>query len=47
MNDLKAIKEFLDQKNIAVAGVSRTKHKFGNAIFKELLKNIGYFYLNW
>jgi hypothetical protein len=38
MNDLKAIKEFLDQKNIAVAGVSRTKHKFGNAIFKELSK---------
>jgi predicted CoA-binding protein len=27
MNDLKAINEFLDQKNIAVAGVSRTKHK--------------------
>jgi hypothetical protein len=38
MNNLKVIKEFLDQKNIAVAGVSRTKHKFGNTIFKELEK---------
>jgi uncharacterized protein len=38
MNDLKAIKTFLQQKNIAVAGVSRTKHKFGNAIFKDLEK---------
>jgi predicted CoA-binding protein len=26
------------QKNIAVAGVSRKKQKFGNAIFKELVK---------
>ena len=38
MNNLKVIKEFLNQKNIAVAGVSRTKHKFGNTIFKELEK---------
>jgi uncharacterized protein len=38
MNDLKSIKEFLGQKNIAVAGVSRTRQKFGNAIFHELNK---------
>lgn len=38
MNKLKIIREFLDQKNIAVAGVSRTKHKFGNTIFRELEK---------
>ena len=38
MNDLKSINEFLAQKNIAVAGVSRTKHKFGNTIFQELDK---------
>jgi hypothetical protein len=38
MNDLKTINEFMGQKNIAVAGVSRTKHKFGNTIFKELAK---------
>ena len=38
MNDLKTINEFMGQKNIAVAGVSRTKHKFGNTIFNELAK---------
>ncbi len=38
MNDLKSINSFLSQKNIAVAGVSRTKHKFGNTIFNELEK---------
>jgi len=38
MATLKAIEEFTSQKNIAVAGVSRKKQKFGNAIYKELLK---------
>jgi predicted CoA-binding protein len=38
MTNLKAINEFMGQKNIAVAGVSRTKHKFGNTIFHELSK---------
>lgn len=38
MTNLKAINEFMGQKNIAVAGVSRTKHKFGNTIFHELRK---------
>jgi predicted CoA-binding protein len=38
MNNLKSIDEFMGQKHIAVAGVSRTKQKFGNAIFQELSK---------
>jgi hypothetical protein len=38
MTNLKAINEFMGQKNIAVAGVSRTKYKFGNTIFHELSK---------
>lgn len=33
-----SINDFLSQKNIAVAGVSRKKQKFGNAIYKELDK---------
>jgi predicted CoA-binding protein len=33
------INNFLEQKRIAVAGVSRNEKKFGNAIFKELKKN--------
>jgi uncharacterized protein len=32
------IKEFLAQKNIAVAGASRNPKKFGNIIFNDLLK---------
>ena len=38
MTSLKEIEVFFEQKNIAVAGVSRKKQKFGNAIFKELAK---------
>jgi len=38
MTSLKNINEFMSQKNIPVAGVSRTKHKFGNQIYKELGK---------
>ncbi len=38
MGNLNAINEFMGQANIAVAGVSRTKNKFGNTIFKELAK---------
>lgn len=39
MTSIKTIHEFLEQKNIAVAGVSLTKHKFGNAIYKQLKKH--------
>jgi uncharacterized protein len=38
MNYPNSISEFLKQKNIAIAGVSRTRHKFGNTIFKEMKK---------
>jgi predicted CoA-binding protein len=38
MTNLNAINEFMGQKNIAIAGVSRSKHKFGNTIFKELAR---------
>lgn len=38
MKSLKTIEGFMQQKNIAVAGVSRNKHKFGNTIFHELVK---------
>jgi len=38
MATLKSINEFVSQKNIAVAGVSRKKQKFGNTIFAELTK---------
>ena len=41
MSEMESIRAFLNQKNIAVAGVSRKKSKFGNAIFKEL-SNKGY-----
>jgi hypothetical protein len=34
----KSIHEFLAQKRIAVAGVSRKKSKFGNALYNELKK---------
>ena len=35
---LNKIVEFTAQKHIAVAGISRTLHKFGNSLFKELKK---------
>lgn len=38
MADLSAIRNFLNQKHIAIAGVSRNKTKFGNSVFKELKK---------
>jgi len=38
MTSISTINEFLEQKNIAVAGVSSTKQKFGNTIYKELKK---------
>ena len=41
MNSKKVVEDFLAQKKIAVVGVSRTKTKFGNAIYKEL-KQKGY-----
>jgi uncharacterized protein len=34
----KSIDEFLGEKIIAVAGVSRNKNKFGSQIFKDLIK---------
>nr|NQU94580.1 CoA-binding protein [Bacteroidota bacterium] len=36
MTKLNSVKEFLAQKHLALAGISRTKSKFGNTIFKEL-----------
>jgi len=38
MKPLASIKEFLAQKHLAIAGVSKGKNKFGNTIFKELSK---------
>jgi len=38
MTTLNEVKEFLGQKHIAIAGISRKPQKFGNAIFKELSK---------
>jgi len=38
MTTKKSIEEFMSQKNIAIAGVSRKKQKFGNAIYKEMVK---------
>ncbi len=38
MASYKSIEEFLSQKKVAVAGVSRKKSKFGNAIYNELKK---------
>jgi predicted CoA-binding protein len=32
------IQNFFDNKSLAIAGVSRNEKKFGNTIFKELLK---------
>lgn len=31
-----AIQDFVSQKNLAIIGVSRTSHKFGNMAYKEL-----------
>ncbi|MDZ7741181.1 MAG: CoA-binding protein [Bacteroidota bacterium] len=36
MISLAQIKDFLEPKKLAVAGVSRNKKKFGHAVFKEL-----------
>jgi uncharacterized protein len=36
MATLQKIEAFTSQKHIAVAGISRTPHKFGNSAFKEL-----------
>jgi predicted CoA-binding protein len=36
MNSLQSINRFLDQKTLAVAGVSRKDTKFGNILYKEL-----------
>jgi len=41
MTKKEAISDFLSQKRFALYGVSRNKHKFGNAILKEL-RNKGY-----
>ena len=40
MTSKKIVDEFLQQKKIAVVGVSRKKTKFGNAIYKELKEKI-------
>ncbi len=36
---LDAIRQFLGNKHIAIVGVSRDPKKFGNAIFKEMIKS--------
>jgi len=36
MADLKNVEEFLKEKSFAIVGVSRTGHKFGNSVVKEL-----------
>ena len=41
MADRRIIDDFLAQRRIAVAGVSRNPHKFGNVLFREL-KQRGY-----
>jgi uncharacterized protein len=38
MATLQQIEQFTSQKHIAVVGISRTPHKFGNSVFKELKK---------
>jgi uncharacterized protein len=38
MATLTQIEQFVAQRHIAVAGISRNLHKFGNSIFKELQK---------
>lgn len=41
INSQKTITEFLNQKTLAVVGVSRNKDKFGNMIYRDL-KKAGY-----
>jgi predicted CoA-binding protein len=41
MTSMSSVQDFLNQKKIAVVGVSRNKRKFGRVIYKEL-KNKGY-----
>jgi predicted CoA-binding protein len=41
MTSHQSIQDFIKQKKIALAGVSRKKSKFGNVIYREL-KNKGY-----
>lgn len=41
LNSKSAIKEFLSQKVLAVAGASRNQNKFGNSIYREM-KDRGY-----
>jgi predicted CoA-binding protein len=41
LNSQKTIEEFVQQKTLAVVGVSRNKDKFGNAIYRDL-KKAGY-----
>lgn len=36
--NLEIVNDFIKQKNIAVVGISRKTEKFGNFIFKELIK---------
>ncbi|MBP6977844.1 MAG: CoA-binding protein [Bacteroidales bacterium] len=36
MTTIQSIQRFLDQKTLAVAGVSRKEMKFGNTLYKEL-----------
>jgi predicted CoA-binding protein len=38
MSSKKMVDEFLDQKKIAIVGVSRKRSKFGNIIYRELKK---------
>ena len=38
MVTIESINRFLNGKKIAVAGVSRKKHKFGNVIYKNLIE---------
>jgi uncharacterized protein len=38
MTNLNTIHEFLAQKHIAIAGVSRNKKKFGNMLFRALVE---------
>ncbi|MBP9040173.1 MAG: CoA-binding protein [Anaerolineaceae bacterium] len=41
INSQKTITEFMNQKSLAVVGVSRNKDKFGNMIYRDL-KKAGY-----
>lgn len=38
MNSKQQVDDFINQKNIAIVGVSRKKSKFGNYIYRELKK---------